>query len=71
MKRKTNFIRTLCHRAHKICLKELFADEINHLELILSKDGYPQKLVNKMTNVNNNLRIIEIKTYQFISKSYQ
>ena len=52
MKRKTNLIRTLCHRAHKICSRELFADEIKQIKLILNKNGYPQELVNKIINLH-------------------
>ena len=47
IKRKTNLIRTLCHRAHKICSEELFGEEIKKVKLILNKNGYPQELVNK------------------------
>ena len=52
MKRKTNLIRTLCHRAYKICSKELFNDELNQIKLILNKNGYPQELVNKTINLH-------------------
>ena len=33
-------------------LKELFADEINQIRLILNKNGYPQELVNKLINLH-------------------
>ena len=52
MKRKTNLIRTLCHRAHKICSRELFADELNQIKLILNKNGYLQQLVNEIINLH-------------------
>ena len=54
MKRKTNLIRTLCHRAHKICSRELFDEEIKQIKLILNKNGYPQELVNKIINLHLN-----------------
>ena len=44
-------IRTLCHRAHKICSRELFAKEINKIKLILNKNGSPQELINKIFNL--------------------
>ena len=45
-------MRTLCHRAYKICSRELFVDETNHIKLVLNKKGYPQKIVNKITNLH-------------------
>ena len=52
MKKETNLISTFCHRAHKICSKELFADEINQIKLILNKNGYPQQLVYIIINLH-------------------
>ena len=52
MKKKTNLIRTLFSPAHKICSKKLFANEINKIKKTLNQNGYPQKLVNKITNLN-------------------
>ena len=45
-------IRTLCHRAYKICSRELFVSEINQIKLILNKNGYPQELSNKTINLH-------------------
>ena len=47
LKRKINLIRTLCHRAHRICSPELLLNEIKQIKLLLNKNGYPQELVNK------------------------
>ena len=56
MKRKTNLIRTLCHRAHKICSPELFDSEVSQIKVLLNKNGYPQELVNRtITNHLKNL----------------
>ena len=44
---------SLCHRAYKICLRELFNNEINQIKLILSKNGYPQELLNKTINLHH------------------
>ena len=52
MKRKLNLIRTLCHRAIKICSPELLANEINQIKLLLNKNGYPQELVNKTISIH-------------------
>ena len=52
MKRKTSLIRTLCNRAHKICLVELFADEMKHIKLTKIKNCYPKELVNKIVNIH-------------------
>ena len=52
MKIKTNLIRTLCHRAYKICSREFFVDKINQIKLILNKNGYPQELSNKTINLH-------------------
>ena len=52
MKKKTNLIRTLCHRAHKICSRKLFTDEIKQIKLILNKNGYSQELVDKIINLH-------------------
>ena len=52
MKRKTNLIRTLCHRAYKICSRELFVNKINQMKLILNKNSYPQELVNKTISLH-------------------
>ena len=52
MKRKTDLIRSLCHQAYRICSRELFVNEINQIKLILNKNGYPQELVNKTTNLH-------------------
>ena len=48
--KKLNLIRTHCYRANKICSKQLFADQFNHIKLILNKAGYPQEDGNKITN---------------------
>ena len=47
LKRKVNLIRTLCHRAHKICYPELLLSEIKQIKLLLNKNVYQQELVNK------------------------
>ena len=54
MKRKTNLIRTLCHRAHKICSPELFDSEVSQIKVLLNKNGYPQELVNKTIHLHLN-----------------
>ena len=42
LKRKINLIRTLCHRAHRICSQELLSNEIKQIKLLLlNKNGYP------------------------------
>ena len=47
-----NLIRTLYHRKHKICSRELFVDEINQIKFIRNKNSYSQEVVNKITNLN-------------------
>ena len=47
LKRKVNLIRTLCHRAHRICSPELLSNEMKQIKLLLNKNGYQQELVNK------------------------
>ena len=54
MKRKVNLIRILCHRAHKICSPELFANIVSQIKLLLDKNGYPQELVNK--TISNHIK---------------
>ena len=49
---KVNFIRTLCHRAHRICFPELLSNEMKQIKLFLHKNGYPQELVNKTTKLH-------------------
>ena len=52
LKRKVNLIRTLCHRAHKICSPELLLSEIKQIKTLLNKNGYPQELVNKTIHLH-------------------
>ena len=52
LKRKVNLIRTLCHRAHKICSPELLLSEIKQIKLLLNKNENPQDLVNKTIHPN-------------------
>ena len=47
-----NLIRTLCHRAHRICSQELLSNEMKQIKLFLNKKGYPQELVNKTTKLH-------------------
>ena len=54
-------VRTFCHRAHKTCSRELFADGINQIKLILYKNAYPQELVNKVINLHLK-KLSKIKT---------
>ena len=51
LKRKVNLIRTLSHRAHKICSQELLLSEIKQIK-ILYKNSYPQELVNKTIHLH-------------------
>ena len=54
VKRKINLIRTLCHRAYKICSPELLTSEINQIKLLLNKNGYPKELINKTIKLHLN-----------------
>ena len=44
-KRKINLIKTLYHRAYKICSKELLDSEVDNIRDILIKNGYPVDLI--------------------------
>ena len=52
LKRKANLIKTLCHRAHKICSPELLSSELNNIKTLLNRNGYPQELVTKTINMH-------------------
>ena len=44
-KRKVNLIKTLYHRAYKICSKELLDSEVDNIKNILITNGYPVDLI--------------------------
>ena len=46
MKRKTNLILTLVHRALVICLKSTFQNEHSNIRTILINNGYPEAVIN-------------------------
>ena len=47
-RRKRELMKTLFHRAHKICFPELFSEEIIVIKYILQKNDYPCTLVDKI-----------------------
>ena len=46
MKRKTNLISTLVHRALVICLKSTLQNELSNIPSILINNGYPEAVIN-------------------------
>ena len=46
MKRKTNLISTLVHRALVICSKSTFQNELSNIRSILINNGYPEAIIN-------------------------
>ena len=58
MKMKVNLIRTLWHRAHRICSPELFSNEISQIKVLLNKNGYPQEFINKTINSLNKSKVL-------------
>ena len=53
-KRKVNLIKTLYHRAYKICSKELIHSEVENIKEILIKNGYPKDLIKRVIKSNHN-----------------
>ena len=51
-KKKVNLVRASCHRAHKIFFSELLLSEIKQIKLLLNKNVYLQKLVNKTIHLH-------------------
>ena len=53
-RRKTSLIKTLFHKAKKICSLEVFEIELNVLKEMLIKNGYPNPLIDKVfkTEIN-------------------
>ena len=50
---KVNLIKTLCHRAHRICSSELLPNEMKQIKLLLNKNRCPQELVNKTIKLHS------------------
>ena len=48
-RRKTNLIKTLVHRAKRICSTDKLQFELEFITSMLMKNGYPERLVNKVT----------------------
>ena len=48
-----NLKKTSGNPVYKICSKELFIDKINKIKLILNKNSYPQKVVNKTIKLHS------------------
>ena len=46
MKRKTNLISTLVHRALVICSKSTLENELSNIRSILMNNGYPEAIIN-------------------------
>ena len=53
-KRKVNLIKTLYHRAYKICSKELLDSEVDNIRDILIKNGYPVDLIKRVIKSQHN-----------------
>ena len=51
---KVNLIKTLYHRAYKICSKELLDLEVENIKDILSKNGYPENLIKRVIKLHHN-----------------
>ena len=47
MNKKVKFIRTYCHRAHKMCFPDFFSNDKSQIKLLLRRNGYPQELAKK------------------------
>nr|CAH8861842.1 unnamed protein product [Trichobilharzia regenti] len=60
---KTNLVRTPFNRARKICSDSTIEHEIKSFKDILSKNGYPQKFINKYSK-----EISSCKTIQTVPK---
>ena len=57
MKRKTNLISTLVHRALIICSKSTLENELSNIQSILINNGYPEAIINTvMTKKMNQFR---------------
>ena len=57
MKRKTNLILTLVHRALVICSKSTLENELSNIRSILMNNGYPEAIINTvMTKKMNQFR---------------
>ena len=57
MKRKTNLISTLVHRALVICSKSTLENELSNIRSILMNNGYPEAILNTvMTKKMNQFR---------------
>ena len=57
MKRKTNLISTLVHRALVICSKSTLQNELSNIRSILINNGYPEAIINTvMTKKMNQFR---------------
>ena len=57
MKRKTNLISTLVHRALVICSKSTLQNELSNIRSILINSGYPEAVINTaMTKKMNQFR---------------
>ena len=53
-KRKVNLIKTLYHRAYRICSKELLHSEVERIKEILIKNGYPPDLIKRVIKSHHN-----------------
>ena len=61
-RRKVGLIKTLFHRAHKLCSEEMFQTELNVIKDLLINNGYPNPLVEKVFKTEIN-RLKYIKPY--------
>ena len=53
MKRKTNLISTLVHRALVICSKSTLENELSNIRSILINNGYPEAIINTVMTKEN------------------
>ena len=56
MKKKLNLIKTMCHRAHKICSPELFSNEISQIIFLFKKKRLPAIVGLVNITISNNLK---------------
>ena len=61
-RRKIGLIKTLFHRANKICSPEVFQNELKVIKDLLIKNGYPIPLIDKVFKIESN-RLKYIKPY--------
>ena len=55
MKRKTNLVSTLVHRAPAICLESTLQNELSNIRIILINNGYPEAVINTYNQENESV----------------